>query len=94
MVAELEGGTEVIELLFVIVGVMVGFFVIIGGVFWAWNFITTAFDNAFVRFEEDTASPFTFSPPPADASFGWAGATYQYPTSVFGDDEPEKLREH
>ena len=83
-----------IELIFVIVGVMVGFFVIIGGVFWAWGFITSAFDGAFVRFEEDTASPFTFSPPPSDASMGWTGASYQYPSSVFGNDEREKLREH
>ena len=81
-----------IELVFLIVGVMVAFFVIIGGVFWSWNFITSAFDGAFTRFEEDTASPFTFSPPPSDGEMGWAGANYQYP--VFGDDEPEKLREH
>lgn len=79
------------ELLFVIVGVMLGFFVIIGGVFWAWNFVTSAFDGAFTRFEEDTLNPFTFSPPPSGGS-GWAGANYQAP--VFGDDEPEKLREH
>lgn len=83
-----------IELIFVIVGVMVAFFVIVGGAFWAWNFITSAFDNAFVRFEADTVSPFTFSPPPADATMGWAGANYQWPESIFLDDEPERLREH
>lgn len=83
-----------IELVFLIVGVMVAFFVIIGGVFWSWNFITSAFDGAFTRFESDTASPFTFSPPPSDNDLGWAGASYQYPQSVFLDDEPERLREH
>jgi hypothetical protein len=82
----------VIELAFIIIGVMVAFFVIIGGMFWSWNFITSAFDGAFTRFEDETASPFTFSPPPNDGEMGWAGATYQVP--VFGDDDPEKLREH
>lgn len=72
-----------IELLFVTAGVMVGFFVIVGGVFWAWGFITSSFDGAFTQFEEDTINPFTFSPPPPDT--GWA--KYQ-------DDEPERLREH
>ena len=84
MAQELEGRAQVIELVGAILGVQVAFFVIIGGAFWAWNFITSAFDGAFVTFEQDTVNPFTFMPPPA--SGGWAAKPE--------DDEPEKLREH
>lgn len=72
-----------IELLFVTIGVMLGMFVIVGGVFWSWGFITSAFDGAFMQFESDTASPFTFSRPEAEDK-----------RDTWFDDEPEKLREH
>lgn len=73
------------ELLFVTIGVMLGVFLIVGGVFWAWGFITSSFDAAFARFEEDTASPFTFSLPDRDArrDIGWT------PEDING---PERLR--
>lgn len=71
-----------IELLFAIVGVMVAFFVIVGGMFWAWGFITSAFDGAFNHFRQQTESPFTF-----DASSQWV--RYQEPIGPIERDWPD-----
>lgn len=43
-----------IELVFVLLGMMTAFFVIVGGMFWAFGFIADAFNPAFADFEVQT----------------------------------------
>ena len=42
------------DLLFVAIGMMVIFFVIVGGLFWAFDFVASSFEPAFDDFQQQT----------------------------------------